>query len=254
MFDVEPLYPIPRRWQCRAPEYPVNEQQRQARSWDTLHDAWEADFLCEPQWLALFEEMARFSHAATPLSSSPPHGSRRDHLSGDDGVWTNSMIHKLLSFRPLQDADGTHSSPAAASSRVQESIRLGCLLYMAPVWRFFGVAPVVPGALLAKLRSVLPEAAGTGAQQPWGRLWAMELWVLYVGATEALGGPLEAWFVERLVAVCRAHGIQSWAQAAGVVRDVLWFAWVFESRHEQLGEMTNSRLFATDTEYTAALN
>lgn len=236
IFDVEPIFPAPRQWRCITPENAV--EQRQASSWETLRKNWKAaGFLDEPPWLGLIQEMTCFSHSsfAIPSRSSLSHqASTENNMSGDtDGAWTNFMIHKLLSAR-----SSLASSTISPLYRVQESIRLGCLLYMVPVWKFFGVAPVVPDALLASLQSVLEEDPA----ESWGQLWMMELWVLYMGATEALDGPLEAWFVGRLVFCCQTNSIQTWADLVDIVQGILWFACLFDRKHRQLVERIQSRL------------
>lgn len=243
MFDVEPLFPIPRQWQHRAPTIPADQKQQADDVWEKFRKIWEVNFPSEPRWLNLIEEMAQFSHASLPCPSLLSSGSsmhhHHHHLSEHQGVWTNSMIHKLLSFRPSRD-ESSSSSSSPLVFRTQESVRLGCLLYMASVWRFFGVAPIVPDTLLARLRSVLGESI-----ESWGSMWTLELWAVYMGATEALNGPLEAWFLDRLVALCKTNGIQNWAEMTDAVQGVLWFACLSDSRHKQLEARTQTSFFVT---------
>lgn len=235
MFDVKPTFPIPQQWQRHTLASTVG--QTQGGSWARFRKIWRTEFQSEPQWANLLEEMAGFSHTSFAKSSSVPNRSIVDHLPGDDGVWTSSMIHKLLSFSPSQ---GLLASPLA--SQMQASLRLGCLLYMVPVWRFFGVAPVVSDTLLANLRSVLEKGTTVNTTtDPWGRLWPMALWTLYMGAMEALDGPLEAWFVDRLVSFCQSHGVHSWGQLVDNVQNVLWFACLFDRKHTKLRERIESK-------------
>lgn len=205
------------------------EDLRQAGPWEAFRKSWEVHSLSEPRWIDLMEAMAAFSQATFPTSSSLPKATS----SEDSGVWTNPMIHKLLSFRPLQDMPSSHTS------HIQESIRLACLLYMASVWRFFGVAPVVPDTLLEHLRSVLEETI-----EPWGPVQTMEIWTVYMGAVNALDGRLEVWYLDRLVALCKSNGIESWDELEKILRGVLWFACLLDHQHRILRHKVQLKLIS----------
>lgn len=231
MFDVPPLFPIPRQWHRNAAEFPVS--QNEAILWKKVRRAWASEFPVVPQWLDLFEDMSRFSHSSFRASSLPSTPTSLDHTLSENGAWTNSIIHKLLSFRPC----ASQELGSIVASRIQESCRLGCLLYMIPVWRLFGVAPVISGTLLANLHNILQEN-----NKSWGQLWMVELWVLYMAAVEALDGPFEAYFIDRLASLCLANGIISWDRAMVIVKEALWFACLFNGRDRQLRERINLRL------------
>lgn len=191
------------------------------------------------EWLNMLESMGRFSHHSfgTASAGATTNSSHSDPISADNGSWTLSIIHRLVSYRPMQHI------PPTRESHIQEACRLGSLLYMVPVWRLFGVKPIRSATLLENLHSVLQ-----GSDHTWGRLWTLELWVLYMGAMEVLGTdtPLEHWFLDQVASVCLCNGINNWNDGMALVRRILWFACLFEDKNSRLEERMRLR-FARGT-------
>lgn len=227
MFDVAPIFPLPRQWYRKAQGPHLSEDA--TMSMISLRAAWTADSVVghETEWLDIFEEMQAFSHDSFEKSESTT--AAVPHFAGEIGAWTNSVIHKLLTFRPVS----LPLSPQAFT--VLEACRLAGLLYMIPVWRFFGVGPVASATLQASLHRILREDVRDDART-WGQLWKLQLWVLYVGAMESLGGPSESWFLGQIVSFSAMNGITSWSEGMAAVEGVLWFACVFGDRHWILQE------------------
>lgn len=222
MFDVPPILPLPKQWHRDVNAIHLSEDV--VTSTANLRAAWtmHPDLHHETEWLEIFEEIKTFSHDSFEGSVSTTAAIQ--HFAGDVGAWTNSTIHRLLTFRPVS------RSYAHQTYRLLEACRLGGLLYMAPLWRYFGVAPVSSVALQTSLHGLLKDDDDV----TWGQLWMLRLWLLYVGAVEALDGPFENWFLDQMVSVCMVNGILKWDEGMAVVGRVLWFACIFGQRHEAL--------------------
>lgn len=223
MFDVPPTLPFPRQWHRSVNT--IHRLEDAGASMADLRATWAAHPTLhqETEWLEIFNEMKTFSHDSFEGSVSTT--AIVQHFAGEVGAWTNSTIHKLLTFRPV-------SPPLSfQTARILEACRLGGLLYMVPLWRYFGVAPVSSVALQTSLHSLLKDFDD---DVTWGQLWMLCLWVLYVGAVEALEGPFEDWFLDQMVSVCMANGIVKWDEGMAVVKRVLWFPCIFGQRHVAL--------------------
>lgn len=151
----------------------------------------------------------------------------------DKGAWTSAVIHRLLSLGPPQ----VHALLPTNAWQIQEACRLGSLLFMVSVWRCLGVGPLAADTLLTKLRNVVENS-----DDGWGELGDLKLWVVSVGAVEALGGPLEAWFLGQLVALCACGGITSWSECMHALSNVLWIPCVFGDKAALLEKMMRCRL------------
>jgi hypothetical protein len=101
------------------------------------------------------------------------------------------------------------------SSMVQ-AVRLACILYLAEIRRSFGVMGVVSTLQSRKLKPFL-EMSGE-----WEELGLLRTWCLAMGGMESQG-PLRVWFVEELKKATDSFGMESWEEAEGQLREVLWF-------------------------------
>ncbi|KAJ4391686.1 hypothetical protein N0V93_005306 [Gnomoniopsis smithogilvyi] len=228
MFDISPIYPLPD--QCYYPNgKPLGV--RDAQDMVSMRAAWKSVFVREndTRWLDIFEEINALSHQS--FESPIPIAGRiqLDH-GRETGAWSLLMIHGLLRLR----LDPQILLPKYF--RIQEACRLGTLLYMVRVWRYFGVAPVTSEAILAKLQAILYNDDGD-----WGRLWTFYLWILYMGAIEAQDGPLETWFLDRIASVSMLYGIEKWEESMAIVRKILWYACIFDANHATFQERIELR-------------
>lgn len=234
MFDTQPVFPLPWQWSCPNNAKEVQLGQDQAFECQDLRR--NLDFELgddrDPEWLNIFEDISRLSHKIFNLSPMFPT-STMDKVSAERGLWTISIIHRLLSYRPLQNA------LSIKATHIQEACRLGALLYMVPVWRFFGVAPVASSTLLTNLHKQFRDSDGA-----WGHLWTLKLWILYLAAAESLDGNevLESWFVNQLARLCLSNGISDWRVAMALIKTILWFDCLFWKVQDRLDEKMKLRL------------
>lgn len=229
MFDVSPIFPLPIQWYHSTEA--LHGSQDCMASMASLRAAWTLEFphAHDTEWLDIFDEIRTFSHDLFEGTMST--GAVAQCFAGDTGAWTNSMIHRLLAFRPNPHA------LLPKEFRVLEACRLGSLLYMIPIWRFLGVAPVASETLQAKLHAILKNDNGA-----WGQIFTLHLWLLYMGSVEALGGPFEAWFLDQVVSVSALNGVKTWEEYMAMVKELLWFACIFDTRHAALQEKMKLRL------------
>jgi hypothetical protein len=151
-----------------------------------------------------------------------------------DGGFAASFIlplqHRLLSL-------SAHAVDVEDNvSAMVQAIRLACILYLAEIRRSFGVMGVVSTLQSRKLKSFL-EISGE-----WEELGLLKAWCLAMGGMESLG-PLRVWFVEELQKAIKGLGLESWQEAEGQLREVLWFDDVHSPLFRELhtGEMMSRR-------------
>lgn len=239
MFDVPPVFPLPKQWHRSADSIRVGQEvaillTNMRNIWSLQHPGDR-----ESDCLALLDAIIRYSHhtfgqATLPTTPDP------DDVSAEKGSWTNPIIHRLLSYRPLQQ------DSSRWFSCMQEVCRLGCLLYMVPVWRSLGVAPVESATLLKNLNNSLDVD-----DEKWGDLWVLKLWTLYMAAIEALDtsapGPLQIWVLDQLTSVCLSNGVTDWNAGLALVKGILWFDCLFEMNSAQLDEKLRPRFELRDS-------
>lgn len=225
MFDVSPIYPLPDQWHSHSGRV-VNDGLHARTFLANMRTAWQSKYAHggNTRWLDVFAQIKAFSHDSFE-GRIPTTPGALEHCERDTGAWTLPIIHGLLMSRPDPDV------LLPKHFRIQEACRLGSLLYMVRVWRFCGVAPVASETLLAKFQNVI-----NNHDDNWGQLWTFLLWLLYVGAIEAQDGPLETWFLERIVSVSVFNGVKTCEESIAIVQRVLWFTCIFGARHAALQE------------------
>jgi hypothetical protein len=218
MWDAIPAFPLPKQWHshCTMPSptpAALNHITRARQIWC------QALLLPDvPEPPKLYEAVVAFSFHSF-LGVEAPKCPSESPL--DYGAWTNPLIHKLLTWRPakLQDSPKT---------RLQEMMRIGILLYLCPVWRFFGVSPVDGTTFVSKLRDLL--TTGNVGQLGLDKFWMFHLWVLYVGGVEAQCSCNGSWYYEQIFRIMRKNSLLSWHEGLDIIKNVLWFSCLFEGR------------------------
>ncbi|KAH8898164.1 hypothetical protein GQ53DRAFT_837144 [Thozetella sp. PMI_491] len=217
MVDTPPAFPLPVQWLSFLHHSPAGV------AWCAGQDA--DGTLVTQQSLTDGGEMSRMYQELMLLTRrtfSRASVNTKSSVSTIAGAWVNPMVHVLLSWRPLE----LSAEPAAL---VQEAFRLGALLYLAPIWRHFGVAPVISDRLVRNLQNLLDDPAIDRNEN-----WKVILWALCVGACETQADDQVEWFAKTIVSMLREQRIQSWEDAMVHVRDVLWVDEVLAARASKL--------------------
>ena len=135
-------------------------------------------------------------------------------------LWTNVVIYELLKLRPL---DNLSVKTAKQADFIAEAFRLAMLLYMAPIWRFYGSNPAHARTIVRKLHQNLTAPFGLLSSSP--SLQKLHTWVLGMGAFEADVADeqnLTRDFVSALARLPLSEG-----HIMDSLRDVLWIHGLF---------------------------
>ena len=122
------------------------------------------------------------------------------------------VLHRLLSLRPMQP----DVTPTRASM-IEEVCRLGTLLFLAPIWRSFGIHPVRSTRIRQNLTIVL-----NGHFVEWGKLRVLLLWTLAHATREAEQDDERAEFAIRLAMVMGKMRLARWEDVIQEAKGVLW--------------------------------
>ncbi|OAL42862.1 hypothetical protein IQ07DRAFT_667113 [Pyrenochaeta sp. DS3sAY3a] len=191
--DLAPHLPLPGVW-LQSVVFPFN-----------IYSSAKKTSLCQilneelPQarnWKALYELL--FSLVSDP--EKPPN------------TWMEPMLHRLLSLRPMHP----NTTPSRASL-IEEVCRLGALLFLAPIWRSFGIHPVRSKRIRQNLLALL-----NGHLVEWGKLRVLLLWALAHATREADEEGERAEFAVRLAMVMRKMGLAGLEDLINEARGVLW--------------------------------
>ena len=193
--DISPHFPLSTAWLEAIDASPRNTpfSTTQPTSISTI---WQHELPDTDAWIAIFNSIScLLSNSNVPTN-----------------VWMEPILHRLLSLRPLQ----VDSIPPRESI-IEEVCRIGTLLFLAPVWRTFGVHPVRTAALRHNLLFMIHSYFAT-----WGELRIVLIWALMHAAREADTESERNEFVMRVAMVASKMEIQSWEQLMDVMREVLW--------------------------------
>jgi hypothetical protein len=138
---------------------------------------------------ASFVNLYRFSAFASQTSQET--GGRMWLKDEYTGNWTTLLIHILVT-RYGNKRKSRDQTPA------QEAIRLGSMLYLANVWRKYGVGPVRTHYLTEKLLQIHMEY-----DTDWQGCWEVCAWTLLMGVIET-GGDMRIRFLDKLCELANA--------------------------------------------------
>ena len=204
--DLEPSFPQPVQW-LRCARLAATASQ----TWldHEQFSSWVVSLPNNSELIAIYHALFVFSRETSFDEHNP-----RIVSSPYSGAWTNALIHRLLSMRPLRKGN----SPGYA---LEEVCRIASLLYLIPIWRSFGVSPVRSGQLVGKLRVILSCYSIC-----WTNLESLHMWILYMGCVEALRDDL-GWFLQETESWMECYGLESWDVLRQSVKSVLWIDNVF---------------------------
>ena len=135
-----------------------------------------------------------------------------------------TVVHRPQQFWPLEEFG------ISCESLIQEACRLSSLLYLAPIWRAFGVNPVHTDSLVGKLRDRL-----TNNCMEWSQLWSLHLWVLYMVAMGAEQFTGIHWYAAKIAILLQEHDVWSWDLGVKCMKETFWAERIFGGRDKALG-------------------
>jgi hypothetical protein len=132
LLDMKPTFPMPQQWvRFTTPPSSLDLSPEVSEYTERAFQMWSSACLDVPEWLSAYTDLVAF--ALCSFKRNPSMRQLAD-MPSEFGAWSNPMIHRLLSWHPTE---GTVSQ----NTIVQETCRLGALLYLVPVWRCLGVSP-----------------------------------------------------------------------------------------------------------------
>lgn len=225
--DIAPHFPVPKVWAelLLFPQLQSSELPRK----NAIRRLWLNCMPGKAGWITIYETLTICSQDLFPFSSAG--NELCSAKQSQAGAWINPVVHQLLRFRPLEEFG------VSSESLIQEGCRIGSILYLAPIWRAFGVQPVYTEVFVGKLRDLL-----TNNCINWGQLWKLHLWVLYMVAMEAEQFTGIHWYAAKIAILLHEHDVFSWDLAIMYVKEVLWVERIFGGRDQALGREVDREL------------
>jgi hypothetical protein len=217
MLDLPPAFPLPKQWEhpmaSRTPEVDSQIQNvvRLFRAY--INDPWNM--------ISFYTDLATLCFA-TFEPSPETHNVPESILTG---AWVNPFIHRMLSWRPELLVPGQQGME-------QEIFRIGVWLFLTPVWRYFGVAPVISHFVLRKLRAVMQRQTLGGHHTGSDKI---RRWALYMAACEeVLRSSDDDWFCRQLASRLAGGDAVSWSELVEDVKEILWLEPLFGVRDAEV--------------------
>jgi hypothetical protein len=212
--DLEPAFPLPDKWlRCGIPQ-PTQEQSIIAAK---AVDMWNICLPNNQQWIPIYHDLSIFSQQTVLDANSDMI------ISPYTGAWSNAVIHRLLSIRPLLNGE-------TRENVIEEACRIASMVYMVRVWRNFGIFPARSVFLVTKLRNLLSSHC-----LDWSGLEPLHMWILYTACVEASGENLE-FFIDAARTCIALYRVSSWTAFKANAKAVLWIDKAYEALH--LEELT----------------
>lgn len=194
MQDLRPKFPLPPAW---LEEYALLERNKfQVASNDypfadsNIDHPWIPRTLSQVAITVIYHDLTRLVQNAIWDLKDP----ETDEEALEPPVWVDVTIHRLLCFRPMEI---TVDDECDSVSSVAESFRLAILLYMAPIWRYYGCHPTYTQVLVQKQYALLKSLSrDPGWYDAWRQLY---LFILCMSAFEAetVEDPRVRWFLSK---------------------------------------------------------
>ena len=225
MQDIRPRIPVPTSW--------LEESRTSKCSSDSDSDSISAPAACGdwiPYMYPHVELLDAFQYIVTGTQQAVDDldSHSYDQKSLALPKWASVATHRLLSLRPSDKT--THDGIEGLADFFAEAFRLAMLLFMAPIWRYYGVCTVFTQIMVQKLHETL-RIRLSGVH--WGkRLATLQLWILCMGAFEAnivQDEKAERYFVEAFVEASVLS-----PDPIGGVRRLLWVPKLFDAQEAAL--------------------
>lgn len=267
MRDTKPLFPLPAAW---LQQYTADRKRAMSDSQafaegmnrvGQIRIAWQNQFPDDqnPQWLELFEDLVLLAPLVDADLASSFSGSGMEHLR-DLPVWTNTLIHRALSLELQMATDAEvegisefenpelgkaqRSAGQDESAVLAEVCRLAILLFLAPIWRAYGVKPVPTNTIARRMGILLKHHASfwhlAVAEAAFARLFC---WMLCVLLTEVMGVTpnfeneplgLDEWALHVLAALHNGS-ISDARDLEQMMKATLWLREIFDDKMRLIG-------------------
>lgn len=169
---------------------------------------WQLQHPAHTIWPDIYKDLVHYSLLTQEESTLTSGRSWLESSHG--GNWPNAQIHRITSWRPLQNIQ--LAGPATIK---EEFLRLASLFYLGILWAKFGVLPLGTAVYSKKLYEL-------HRRQPlsWGELWPFEAWYLLIGAVGSMGVRRQ-YFFEEIWALCLRDGL-SIDEVLRRAKEVMW--------------------------------
>jgi len=132
--------------------------------------------------------------------------------------WIDPIVHSIL-------GQGPDTQPSDGPSVVQETARIGLILFLFKLRRVCGQLGVSTIFFVKKLRTLASTLAW---KTLWNRSEPLLLWVIFVGMLESFGTEDEGWYVETTAMAAHWMGIKSWNDTLETVKQFPWIDGLFD--------------------------
>ena len=220
MVDLPPRLPLPKTWTIDSD----GPRCIDSTSLD-LGEQWAQYVPSHPAVGRIYHDIVHFSRKAADDVMNPSI----DIVTLKLPLWTNVVIYELLNLRPL---NSRQVEVATQEDFLAEAFRLAMLLYMAPIWRFYGSHPTHTRTILRKLHKRLEDSSGILNSSPSSQ--KLHAWMLCMGAFEADVAEecsLRHRFVSALARLSSPQG-----HILDDARSVLWIPGLSDQQAAALGE------------------
>ncbi|KAI7184202.1 hypothetical protein KC363_g7822 [Hortaea werneckii] len=262
MRDTKPLFPLPPAWvqQYTAERRRAMSDTQVLAQWmhrvSQIRIAWRNQFpdYHSPQWLELFEDLVILAPLVDADLASSFAGSGMEQLR-DLPLWTNTLIHRALSLdRPVAaDVKVAHTSELGNSELekdqgsaeqdesviLAEACRLAMLLFLAPIWRAYGVQPVPTDRIASRMGILLKDHTSfwriAVAEVAFAKLLSWMLCVLLTEVVEATPNleselvGLDDWALHMLAALHNGN-VSCARDSEQAMKATLWVREVFDEK------------------------
>jgi hypothetical protein len=226
--DVVPNFPPPPTWNLY--EEPYNKHPPDSKNSSLLTAAFNQQMYHHPEIIRIFNDL----RTCTSLTASESKSLGSDYwlksTFAPHGAWTNVMIHRLLTLRPL-------SVVSTQEAVIAEVCRIGGLLYISPIWRKYGAGPAQTADLRRHLMATLDAYV-----VDWGELRPLLLWTMFLGCLEAAVEDERDWFLFRIAKLMGSLDMK-WVDYVEAVKTVMWLDDVFAGTEDVIRAEIEDFLF-----------
>ncbi|TID26678.1 Ubiquitin carboxyl-terminal hydrolase 16 [Venturia nashicola] len=209
--DIVPRFPLSVTW---IPYMTVEDGYHGTLESSDLILQWKLEHPTHTVWPHIYKDLVHYSLLTQEESTLTSGRSWLESTHG--GNWPNAQIHRITSWRPLQDTLFANSAAIK-----EEFLRLASLFYLGILWAKFGVLPLGTAIYSEKLYELHRRYPLS-----WGELWPFAAWCLLVGAVGS-SGERRQYFFEEIWALCLRDGV-SVDKALRKAKGVMWVEDAFE--------------------------